>query len=69
MTGSTAPTIYGEKQKASERANIKFLSVAFLSCVDKARYGKMLEEIENDYTKGTLSLQCCQCIQPRGGLK
>jgi hypothetical protein len=42
-----------ETKQASDVARNKFLVMAFLCAVDKQRYGKLLDELENDFTKGT----------------
>jgi hypothetical protein len=50
--GVTLPTSAGVKQAASAKAKYKCIAVAFLSSVDKTRYGKLLEDLYNDCTKG-----------------
>jgi hypothetical protein len=42
-----------ERLAAQAQAKEKYLAVAFLSASDKSRYGKLLEYLENDFTKGT----------------
>lgn len=42
-----------DKTIAAEKAKEISLSIAFLAHSDKRRYGKLLEDLENDYTKGT----------------
>jgi hypothetical protein len=42
-----------EKLAAHAEAKEKYLTVAFLSASDKSRYGKVLEDLENDFMKGT----------------
>jgi hypothetical protein len=41
-----------ETKEASDVAMRKFLAMANLLAVDKQRYGKLLDELENDFTKG-----------------
>jgi hypothetical protein len=41
------------KVVAHTEAKEKYLAVAFLSASDKSRYGKLFEDLENDFTKGT----------------
>jgi hypothetical protein len=50
--GYTAPASATEKETASNTAREKFLAMLFLYAVDKFRYGKLLDELENDLTKG-----------------
>jgi hypothetical protein len=42
-----------ETKQASDIARSKFLAMSYLLVVDKQRYGKLLDELENDFTKGT----------------
>jgi hypothetical protein len=42
-----------ETKQASDIARSKFLAMSYLLMVDKQRYGKLLDELENDFTKGT----------------
>jgi hypothetical protein len=51
-TGYTAPASAAERETASNTAREKFLAMSFLYAVDKFRYGKLLDELENDFTKG-----------------
>jgi hypothetical protein len=50
--GYTAPASVAERETASNTAREKFLAMSFLYAVDKFRYGKLLDELENDFTKG-----------------
>jgi hypothetical protein len=50
--GYTAPASATERETASNTAREKFLAMSFLYAVDKFRYGKILDELENDFTKG-----------------
>ena len=36
-----------------EQAQEMYLACAFISQADSKRYGRLKEELENDYTKGT----------------
>jgi hypothetical protein len=52
--GVTLSASAGEKQTASAKAKYKYLTVAaFLSSVNNAMYWKLLEDLENDLTKGS----------------
>jgi hypothetical protein len=51
-TGVALPGSTTKKHKSSTKANGNFLAVAFLSLVDKGRYIKLLEELENNFTMG-----------------
>jgi hypothetical protein len=42
-----------ETKQSSDVARSKFIAMASLYTVDKQRYGKLLDELENDFTKGT----------------
>jgi TolA-binding protein len=42
-----------ETKQVSDVARSKFLAMAYLLAVDKHRYGKLLDELENDFAKGT----------------
>jgi hypothetical protein len=42
-----------ETKQASDVVRSKFLAMVFLYAVDKQRHGKLLDELENDFTKGT----------------
>jgi hypothetical protein len=42
-----------ETKTASDVARNKFLAMTFIHAVDKLRYGKILDKLENDFTKGT----------------
>jgi hypothetical protein len=42
-----------QKVEASQIARDKYLSAAYIAASDKTRYGKLLEDLENDFTKGT----------------
>jgi hypothetical protein len=42
-----------ERLAAQAQAKEKYLAVAFLNASDNSRYGKLLEDLENDFTKGT----------------
>ena len=41
----------------NEQAQEMYLACAFISQADPKRYGRLKEELENDYTKGTDSYQ------------
>ena len=41
-----------QSKEALEAAEKRFLVMALLMATDKTRYGKLLEDLENDYTKG-----------------
>jgi hypothetical protein len=41
-----------EIRDATKAAKDKCMAITFLSGADKARYGKLFEDLENDYTKG-----------------
>jgi hypothetical protein len=43
----------GEKEQARERAKDQFLAVMFLVNSDRARYGSLVRDIENEYTRGS----------------
>ena len=43
------------KTELNEQAQEMYLSCAFISQADPNRYGRLKEELENDYTKGTES--------------
>jgi hypothetical protein len=45
-----------QKIDATQAAKDKCLSVACLSAADKSRYGKLREDLGNDYTKGSNNL-------------
>ena len=45
------------KIKLNEQAQEMYLACAFISQADPKRYGRLKEELENDYTKGTDSYQ------------
>jgi hypothetical protein len=47
------PASNKETQTASDTARDKFLGMAYMISVDRYRYGTLLEELENDMTKGT----------------
>jgi hypothetical protein len=57
LAGFTDQTTAGKKEKlaATQRAKDKYLSVAFLCSADKARYMKLLEDLDNAYLYGTYS--------------
>jgi hypothetical protein len=42
-----------EIRDATKAAKDKCMAITFLSGADKARYGKLFEDLENDYTKGS----------------
>jgi hypothetical protein len=42
-----------QKVEASQIARDKYLAVAYIAASDKTHYGKLLEDLENDFTKGT----------------
>jgi hypothetical protein len=42
-----------QKVKASQIAMDKYLAVTYIAAYNKTRYGKLLEDLENDFTKGT----------------
>jgi hypothetical protein len=49
-------TILATAEKTKQASNVarsKFLAMAYLLAVDKQRYGKLLDELENYFTKGT----------------
>jgi hypothetical protein len=48
-TDTAIPT---QKIDATKATKYKCLAVAFMSVADKKIYGKLLEELENDYTRG-----------------
>jgi hypothetical protein len=50
--GYTAPASATERETSSNTMREKFLAMSFLYAVDKFRYGNMLDELENDFTKG-----------------
>jgi hypothetical protein len=50
--GYTAPASVAEREASSNTAREKFLAMSFLYAVDKFRYGKLLDELENEFTKG-----------------
>lgn len=41
-----------EKKKAVDSAKQQYLAVASLWAADRGRYAKLIEDLENDYTKG-----------------
>jgi hypothetical protein len=47
------PTDDGEKEQAHERAKDQFLAVMFLVNSNRARYGSLVRDIENKYTRGS----------------
>jgi hypothetical protein len=49
--GYTAPASATERETSSNTMREKFLAMSFLYAVDKFRYGKLLDELENDFTK------------------
>jgi hypothetical protein len=51
--GYTLPASDKETKTASDTATDKFLGMAFVISVDRYRYGTLLNELENDMTKGT----------------
>jgi hypothetical protein len=51
--GYTLPASDKETKNASDTARDKFLGMAFMISVDRYRYGTLLNELENDMTKGT----------------
>jgi hypothetical protein len=51
--GYTMPVSDKETKTASDTARDKFLGVEFMHAVDRYRYGTLLDELENDMTKGT----------------
>jgi hypothetical protein len=51
LDAATATT--DQKIEASQIARDKYLTVAYIAAYDKTRYGKLLEDLENDFTKGT----------------
>jgi hypothetical protein len=51
--GYTILTTAEETEQASDIARSKFLAMSYLLAVDIQRYGKLLDELENDFTKGT----------------
>ena len=51
FTDLEAPTIT-EKIAARLRAKHRFLAFAFIRGSDRKRYGKLIEELSNDYIKG-----------------
>jgi hypothetical protein len=51
LDAATATT--EQKIEASQIARDKHLAVAYIATSDKTRYGKLLEDLENDFTKGT----------------
>jgi hypothetical protein len=51
--GYTLPASDMETKTASDTARDKFLGMAFMISVDRYRYGTLLDELENDMTKGT----------------
>jgi hypothetical protein len=51
--GYTLPASDNETKTASDTARYKFLGMAFMISVDRYRYGTLLDEMENDMTKGT----------------
>jgi hypothetical protein len=53
VAGFTLPVSAAETKTASDVARNKFLAMAFLHAVEKLRYGTLLDELENDFTKGT----------------
>jgi hypothetical protein len=48
----TQPTIK-QVEKANSAIKKRFLAVAFMGASDKVRFGKLLEDLENDYMKGS----------------
>jgi type II secretory pathway pseudopilin PulG len=42
-----------ERERARERAKDQFLAVMFLVNSDRARYGSLIRDVENEYTRGT----------------
>jgi hypothetical protein len=51
LDAATATT--EQKIEASQIARDKHLAVAYIATSDKTRYGKLLEDLENDFSKGT----------------
>ena len=47
----TCPT-EEEIKKASQRTKEKYLAVALLTAADRSRFGKLVKDLENDFTKG-----------------
>jgi hypothetical protein len=45
-------TTSGENIEAMRTAKERYLSVSMLATADKSRYGKLTENLENDFTKG-----------------
>jgi hypothetical protein len=55
LAGFTDQTTAGNEDKlaATQRAKDKYLAAAFLCSADKARYTKLLEDLDNAYLYGT----------------
>jgi hypothetical protein len=53
VEGFTLPASAAETKTALDVARNKFIAMAFLRAVDKIPYGKLLDELENDFIKGT----------------
>ena len=51
LTGVVNPTDT-DKQEGAESAKIKYLGVVMIFRSDRGRYGKLVEELQNVFTKG-----------------
>jgi hypothetical protein len=51
--GYTKPASIAETTAASDTSRSKSLAMSYLYAIDRHRYGTLLDELENDFTKGT----------------